>query len=165
MTARSQDNRPNHIEGRHRALALIARQKTMTLATSESNRPWAAPVYYVFMAPTFYFFSSPSSKHVQQALANQQTAAALFSDGDRLEQLQGLQMAGRIVAVKKKIEHIKITASYLKKFPLARKLLTGKDESGLDLIAKVSLYAYHPVKIYYMNHLTGFGSRVELDLN
>ena len=73
-------------------------------------------------------------------------------------------MVGRIELVQKKLEHIKVTARYLEKFPLAKDLLAGKMKGHPDLSAKVRLYAFNPSSIYYMNNRMGFGSRIELDL-
>ena len=41
------------------ARQLIAEQTTLTLATADNDKAWAAPVYYVFVKSTFYFLSSP----------------------------------------------------------------------------------------------------------
>ena len=50
------------------ARQLIAEQNTLTLATAQNETAWAAPVYYVFVKSTFYFLSSPDSRHITQAL-------------------------------------------------------------------------------------------------
>lgn len=149
---------------RHRAMALIDHQKTLVLATSDQNIPWAAPVYYIHMAPAFYFFSSPNSKHIKQALNNQINAAALFSDADRWEQIEGIQMVGRIEVVTNKMARLKVTAFFLKKFPMAQDLLAGKGKPNLDVSTKVRLYAFFPERIFYMNNQMGFGSRIEMKL-
>lgn len=147
-----------------RAMDLIARQKTMVLATSADNHPWAAPVYYVYRKPKFYFFSSPHSKHAEHARKHQKNAAALFADGDQLEQIEGLQMVGRIEVIQKQMERIKVTAAYLKKFPFSRSVLAEKEIGGMDLSAKVALYAFYPDEMYYTNNLMGFGSRLTLNV-
>ncbi len=149
---------------RRQAMALIDRQKTLVLATSDRNHPWAAPVYYVHIVPDFYFFSSPRSKHIAQALANNANSAALFSDADRWQQIEGIQMVGRIRTVRRKIERLKVTTHYLKKFPMARSLLTGKENRELCFGATVSLYAFQPERVYYMNNQLGLGTRMELTL-
>jgi hypothetical protein len=149
---------------RRQAMALIDRQKTLVLATSDQNHPWAAPVYYVHVIPDFYFFSSPRSKHIEQALANKANSAALFSDAEQWQQIEGIQMVGRIKAVRKKIERLKVTTHYLKKFPMARSLLTGKENREISFGASVSLYTFQPEHVYYMNNQLGLGSRMELTL-
>jgi uncharacterized protein YhbP (UPF0306 family) len=151
-------------EWRRQAMALIDRQKTLVLATSDQNHPWAAPVYYVHVRPAFYFFSSTRSKHIEQALANNANSAALFSDADQWQQIEGIQMVGRIKVVRKKMELLRVTTHYLKKFPMAKSLLAGKENAEKRFSATVSLYAFQPERVYYMNNRTGLGTRIELSL-
>lgn len=162
--SKKQNSIPCKDRWQHRAMELIDSQRTLVLSTSYQNRPWAAPVYYVYKTPAFFFFSSPHSKHVEQALKNSVTSAALFSDADQWEHIEGIQMVGRINSVRKKLELLKVTTSYVYKFPMARNLLTGKEETGPDLSAKVRLYAFFPDRIFYMNNQIGFGERRELKL-
>ncbi len=150
---------------RLRAMALIDRQKTIVLATSDQDQPWAAPVYYVYIAPTFFFFSSQDSKHIEQAINNGVVSSALFADADQWEQIEGLQMVGQIDLIDKPIQRLKVTAAYLNKFPVARSLLTDKASTDLDLRKKVRLYAFLPKRIFYMNNQLGFGSRTEITLS
>jgi uncharacterized protein YhbP (UPF0306 family) len=147
-----------------RATDLIANQKTLVLATCADNHPWAAPVYYVYLKSKFYFFSSPNSKHAENALKNEKNAASIFSDGDQLEQIEGLQIVGRIEVVQKQMERIKVTAAYFKKFPFSRKVLAEKEIGGMDLGTKVTLYVLCPDEMYYTNNLMGFGSRLALNV-
>lgn len=159
-----QNHRSSEDEWRRQAMALMDRQKTIVLATSDLNRPWAAPVYYVRLEPAFYFFSSPQSKHITQALKNSVTAAALYSEADRWQQIEGVQMMGRIKAVRKKLERMKVITRYLKKFPMAKSILTEKANGDIGSGATASLYAFYPESAYYMNNQMGFGARMELNL-
>ena len=151
---------PGDDASRRHAIALIGRQKTLVLATSDQNAPWAAPVYYVYIAPAFFFFSSPQSKHIEHSLSNPVISSALFSDADHWEQIEGIQMVGRIEPVEKTVERAKVTARYLKKFPMARSLLKGAGRTVMDLSAKVRLYAFYPEQVFYLNNQMGFGSRM-----
>ncbi len=154
---------PSDDPWRQRAKALIDRQKTLVLATSDQNRPWAAPVYYIQMASAFFFFSNPKSTHIIQARDNRISSAALFSDADRWEQIEGIQMVGRIEAISKKTERLRVTVRYLKKFPTAQTFLSGKGKVGLDISGKVGLFAFYPERMLYMNNQMGFGSRIEIN--
>jgi len=158
------NDRSDMEQWRHHALGLIERQKTLVLATSTNDRSWATPVYFVYLQPVFFFFSSPKSRHMEDAMANQKTAACLFSDSDQWEQIEGLQMIGQIAAVKNKSEMIKATAGYLAKFPFARKMLYGRGKAGMNLSGNVNLYGFFPQEIYYMNNKMGFGTRLAIEL-
>lgn len=151
-------------EYRKRALKLIENQKTLVLATSAGDKVWAAPVYYVYIAPSFYFFSSPRSRHILNALENPCTAATVFSDSSEWKLIEGLQMNGEISTVKQPVTQIKVSARYLKKFPFAKSLMAEKAKGGLDLGTKVRLYAFAPQQIYLTSNLMGFGQRLAIDL-
>ena len=148
---------------RHKALELIQSKRTMVLATSEAHTPWAAPVYYLFTGAAFYFFSSPNALHIQQALGGSVSAAAIYADGDQLDQIEGIQMTGAIALVESRIKKLEVAARYLTRFPLAKELL-GNAGAALDMSKKTSLYRFTPGKVYYMDNRTGFGRRLEIDL-
>lgn len=150
-------------------LALIRNQRTMVIATGSTQNAWAAPVYFVYSAPRFYFFSSPHSRHIEQSQAAESVAAAIFTDSDEWEKIQGLQMSGRIQLVIKKTEQIKIGARFIMKFPFAEPFLHsdkgGKGADGAPNVAdRVKLYAFVPSEIYYVNNRTGFGKKMQITL-
>ncbi len=147
------------------AMDLIRRQQTMVLATGSEGHPWSAPVYYVYFAPGFYFYSSPRSLHIEQALASGQAAASIHADGDRLEDLEGIQMSGRIERVVKPLLKLSVGSRYLIKFPLAKPFLSGVVSAAKNLRDRAELYAFIPEALFYMNHRMGFGGRTAVDLS
>ena len=150
---------------RQQTLALIKRQKTMVLATGMDNLPWAAAVYYIYFSAGFYFFSSPRSLHIQHIKNCTTSAAAIYVDGERLEQLEGVQMSGRVERIDKPLLKLSVAARYLLKFPLAKPYLSGQKTTEPDLRSRVELYVFLPNEIFYMNHQMGFGSRIAVKLN
>lgn len=153
----------------HRASVqvLIAERRTMALSTCADRAPWAAPVYYVYHAPGFYFFSSPLARHIQQGLSNGLTAAAIFVDSDRWEEIQGIQMLGVLQVVTRLSEQAGAMARFLWKFPFARPFLqSGPQEAGgtPKIGDKVRLYRFVPHEIYYTNNRLGFGRRIAVTL-
>lgn len=147
---------------RDQAIDLIKRRRTLVLATGGQGSPWAAAVYYVYVAPGFYFFSSPKAHHVQHIGKTCTAAATVYADSDQWENIQGIQMAGRIEEIAKRIEQINITARYLAKFPFAAKFLSGRQGTRtreMSVEDKVRLYAFMPDSVYYMNNRFGFGRR------
>ncbi len=144
------------------ALTLIEAQKTMVLATCRDGRPWTAPVYYVYLRPDYFFFSSPRSRHSRDARDHGPASAAIFRDGDRWQSLNGLQMLGRIQEVRHPATRLKITGSYLAKFPFARELLSAGAGKFLDLRKRVRLYGFTPQEVHYVDNGTEFGRRTLL---
>lgn len=148
---------------RKKALYLIDIKRTMVLATSLDNTPWATPVYYLFAGGAFYFYSSAHSRHTRQALSNTSVAAAIYADGDRLDQIEGLQMTGAIHLVDRSAEKLSVAARYLVKFPLAKALL-GNPGATKDLPSDTHLYRLDPLSVYYLDNKAGFGRRLEIKL-
>lgn len=151
------------------AMALIRKQRTMVLATGTGSEPWAAPVYYVYGAPGFYFFSKPNARHIEQSLAANAAAASIFADSDQWTQIQGLQMNGKIQLVEKLTEQLKIGTRFILKFPFAEPFLrigkNGKQPDDPPNIGdRVKLYAFLPRSIYYVNNQLGFGKRLPVEL-
>ncbi len=149
---------------RKKAQTLIRQQRTLVLSTCRDHTPWAAPVYYVYVAPGFYFYSSPHSEHVRQALAQHAAAGAIFADGNRIEQIQGVQMSGQIAPVEKRTEQVMITARFLVKFPMAKPFLSETKDRADKLKPKVTLYRFSPEKVCYTDNRSGFGRRYEIVL-
>ncbi len=150
------------------AMALVKSQRTMVLATSEANDCWAAPVYYAYHDGAFYFFSSPNSRHIQQGIIANQTAAAVFADSEQWEEIHGLQMKGRVEAVEKTVEKIAAVARFITKFPFAKPFLqTGADTtaSAPAVGEKVKMFRFVPQTAYYVNNRLGFGKRFAVNLN
>ncbi len=147
--------------------ALIAECRTLVLSTCERQTPWAAPVYYVYHAPGFYFFSSPRSRHIQEGLNAPVTSAALFSDSPRWEDIQGIQMQGVLQEVTRLKEQAAAVSRFLMKFPFARPFLQGgrQQSSEVPMLGdKVRLYRFVPKEIQYTNNRIGFGRRIAVNL-
>jgi uncharacterized protein YhbP (UPF0306 family) len=144
---------------------LAADQSTMTLATSANKDAWAAPVYYVFFRSAFYFLSSPDSRHIAEALENDQAAAAIYASGSTWQEIRGLQMTGSINAVSGKIEAIQGLSEYLKKFPFTKDFFKDNkllDPKGFWERFGVKLYRFQPSLVYYLDNRIRFAFREQV---
>lgn len=144
------------------AMTLIETRKTMVLATCCNDRPWTAPVYYVYMRPDFCFFSSPRSRHIADLRDGGKVAASIFADSDQWEAIEGLQMTGQVTEIRRRPAQLNATARYLVKFPFTRDFLSGggkKIAAGRD---RVRLYGFTPRQMHYVNNRLGFGHRVSI---
>ncbi|WP_372681488.1 pyridoxamine 5'-phosphate oxidase family protein [Desulfosarcina sp.] len=153
-------------DGREAALALIQRESTLTLATAGESGPWSAPVYYVCLKGRFYFFSSPQSRHIQQAVKSGEAAASVFQSADSWQAIRGIQMTGTLERVDSIALSIKVIAAYLKRFSFTREFFP--DDPAPDLAAfftrfKARLYAFTPTAVYYIDNRFGFGARQRID--
>ncbi len=140
---------------------LIDTCSTMVIATTGSKGPWAAPVYYVWTAGSFWFFSSPESRHISQALDSGQAAASIWKDSDSWRKIQGLQMTGNIRMSGNLKEKTEVSVCYLEKFPKAASILRDKlrPRPSAKTKNRVFLYAFSPQKSVYTNNELGFGFR------
>ena len=161
------DKTPNGRELTEMARQLIAEQNTLTLATAEKNTAWAAPVYYVFVKSSFYFLSSPDSRHITEALGSKQASAAVHAAASTWKEIRGLQMTGKIRAVKPGLEAVRILRAYLKKYPFTTEFFKENVPLDLDAFAKrfgVKLYGFVPALVYYLDNQIRFAFRKEVKL-
>lgn len=153
---------------RDQAIALINAQSTMALATAKSGHTWVAPVYYVFYNSKFYFFSSPDSRHITEALDSEQTQAssAIYPDSNTWQEIKGIQMSGYIRSAGKGLRAIQAVRAYISKFPFTKEFFKTE---ALDLESfrkrfRVSLYCFEPTLIFYLDNQIQFGFREEIAL-
>jgi len=146
---------------------LIEGQSTMTLATAQKNAAWAAPVYYVFFKSSFYFFSDPGSRHIEESLAGGQASAAIHASAASWKEIRGVQMSGSIDMVSRKLEVVETIGKYLKKFDFTQDFFSKDQALDMDAFAKrfnVRLYKFKPALIYYLDNSIRFGFREEVDI-
>jgi len=153
---------PNEEELKTLAEHLIEEQSTMTLATAGPQGPWAAPIYYTFLKSAFYFFSSHSSRHIEESLESRQASAAIFAQASSWQDIRGLQMSGVVKAVSIGPTALKAVRSYLRKFPFAKEFFESGDLIDPDAFSKrfrVRLYRFKPHLVYYLDNSIKFGFR------
>jgi hypothetical protein len=150
-----------------KARRLIHETRVMTLSVCREDIPWSAPVYFVFHDTGFYFFSNENSRHVKDAESMRPVSASIFQDSDQMEDIFGFQMAGRIEAISKMDEQLRIVKKYVSKFSFLKQLF------GPQLIEnrrfflekfKSRLYCFHPDRVYLSDNSATSGKRSEIDL-
>lgn len=144
-------------------LSLVQSLKVMTLATWSDQGCWSVPLYYVYRNRGFYFFSSPNSRHVLDALQpNAVCGVSLFADGRTIDRLRGIQMEGVVELVSMTPDILVTAGAYVKKFSV--------QVSGENVLASITgrfraqFYRFVARKTYYMDNSIGFGSRKSVTL-
>lgn len=145
------------------ALSLARTGRVMILSTFDGGSSWAAPVYYMFSAGSFYFFSNKDARHITDLRQTDGAcAAAVFYDDNRVENIKGLQMQGNIVKVDRKVE------SYLKALEYVKKFRIECDRNRVtEFFFKAynaSLYKFVPESVFYMDNSIRFGFRQSVSL-
>jgi hypothetical protein len=146
---------------------LVKEQNTLTIATAHADIPWAAPVYYVNLGFTFYFFSDPSSRHIRESIEKKQAAAAIFRQASTWREIRGIQMSGTISPVSVGIEALRVVRAYLRKFPFTEEFFDQGQELDMEAFAKrfrVRLYRFEPTLMYYLDNSVRFSFREKVPL-
>jgi uncharacterized protein YhbP (UPF0306 family) len=149
------------------ARQLVNAQTTMTLATAKGDQAWAAPVYYVFVRSAFYFLSSPTSRHIKEALQSGQASSTIYTFASTWKEIRGLQMSGCIATVKAGLEAIQVLRAYLKKYPFTKDFFQKEVTLDLESLAQrfgVKLYKFTPNLVYYLDNRIRFAFRVEVKI-
>ena len=152
--------------GREAAQALVRDESTLTLATAGESGPWSAPVYYVYRSGSFYFFSSPQSRHIQQAVKSGKAAASLFQSADSWQAIRGIQMVGTLERVQSMALSIKVIATYLNRFAFVSELFPDNpapDPAAFFSRFRARLYVFTPTEVDYIDNRLGFGARQRID--
>jgi hypothetical protein len=158
---------PSQEELRKLTEELLKEQSTMTLCTAAKDVAWAAPVYYANLQFLFYFFSDPASRHMQEALASRQAAAAVFHQSSTWKEIRGIQMTGDIQPLSPGLESVRALRAYLKKFPFTMEFFGSGEKLDLDGFSKrfrVRFYRFRPDVLYYMDNRIRFSFREEIEL-
>ncbi len=147
---------------------LIEKQFTMTIGTAQNGIPWCAPVYYVFISPDFFFFSSPSSRHIKEAISTGRASCAIFAESNTWKDIKGLQMAGTIEEVSSEDIAYSAFKEYKRKFPLLKELFQRSGSLTLNVLIRafsVRLYRFRPQLIYYLDNSIEFGFRERIEFS
>lgn len=148
------------------AMDLTESQSVLTLSTNDATGPWSAPVYFVCMGGIFYFFSSPQSRHIRQALQSERVAGSVFSQADTWESIRGIQMTGKLKPVYASARSLKVIAIYLKRFPFTRSFFPNNPAPDLTTFFatfKAKLFAFTPTQVFYVDNRFGLGTRRQID--
>ena len=149
------------------ALELINDQTTMTLATSDNEGPWAAPVYYCYLKNVFYFFSDSKSRHIRESISIGSLAAAIFAQASTWQGIRGIQMSGKIKQVRPGLKAVEVIRAYLKKYPFTKEFFKPGIKPDLETFTsnfKVRLYRFTPTYMLYIDNGIKFGFKQEVTL-
>lgn len=166
MTSKSSGS-PDQREWRRLAEDLISSQTTVTLATARGEVPWAAPVYYVNVELTLYFFSSPESRHIQESSNGARVAAAIYCPASSWQEIRGVQMSGQIMPVPMGPRALRAFRAYMRKYPFTAHFFEKGQRIDLGALLhrfRVRLYRFDPSLVYYLDNSIRFGFREEVPL-
>ncbi|RZI43734.1 pyridoxamine 5'-phosphate oxidase [Herbaspirillum sp. HC18] len=142
--------------------AYLREHNVATIATSGED-VWASAVFYVNDGYTFYFLSSPATRHCRNLAANARVALTVQEDTADWAAIKGVQAEG-IAAEISGSEEERARKLYGQKFPLVGKLAQAP-AAIVKAMAKVRWYKVVPTRLYFIDNSAGFGHRDEIDLS
>ncbi|MGD8498897.1 MAG: pyridoxamine 5'-phosphate oxidase family protein, partial [Chromatiales bacterium] len=145
--------------------ALLRASNTMTLATSGSDGPWAAAVFFASdEALGLYFVSDPRTRHGRHITASGRAAAAVHADCADWAEIRGIQLEGAVTGLDGEARRAGLER-YLAKFPRIRALCERPgDENEVRIAARLrdaTLYRLAPERIRLIDNGRGFGFKAE----
>ena len=143
------------------AHACLARHHVMTLATQGGDGPWAAAVYYAVDGDDLIFLSSPTSRHCRHLAEDPRCAAAIHTDTDDWQRIQGLQLEG-MVSELDGLDRQRAQQRYAQKFPFVHP--ERAPDSITQALARVHWYRLRMSRVYFIDNERGFGRRLQFDV-
>lgn len=148
--------------------SMIEAHNTLTLATCDAGRPWAASVFFASDKHlNLYFVSDYRTQHARHIEECAEVAATLNTDCARWADVKGLQISGTCTAVTG-LDRVNALRHYLAKFSDIRALFEAPQGDDEETIAKrlkaANMYRLAPNWIRLIDNSRWFGYKLELDL-
>lgn len=118
-----------------RIIDFIQDHHLLTLSTSKENIPYCCNVFYIYDEKNnaLIFSSNTKTKHVQDFIDNPEVAGSIAVETKNIDQIQGLQLLGKIIELKS--DRLKVaTKEYFQKYPYARLMDTHLWQMTLTFI-------------------------------
>jgi len=149
-------------ELQQRVLDYLGAHHVATLATTGSDGPWAAAVFYASDGYTLYFLSSPTTRHCRNLKQDPRVAATIQADCSDWREIKGIQLEGTVSELAGE-EEAQARRLYAEKFPLVG-LLARAPAAIVKALARVRWYRLDPAHLHFIDNSTAFGQRDEIDL-
>jgi uncharacterized protein len=145
---------------RQTALSFLGMHNVMTLATRGAEGVWAAAIYYVNDQFTFYFLSSPESRHARNLMENPIVAAAVQEDCARWRDIKGVQLEGRASKIGG-AEQVSAISLYARKFPVIDRLVEHPAEI-VEALGRIAWFKLETTRLFFIDNSIRLGHRDEL---
>lgn len=146
---------------------LLFDKKVMTIGCCNKGMPWSSPVYFVWYDNLFAFFSNPDSRHIRYS-ADQTASASIFNDGEKISDIYGLQMSGRISKISSTALKLCGIKKYIQKFSFIQKEFGNRiltDSKFLLEKFNAGFYGFFPERVLFSDNLTAAEKQVPVDLD
>lgn len=147
---------------------MLGAHSTLTLATSDGERAWAATVFYASDDDlNLYFVSDYRTRHARDIAANPACFGTIDADVDDWLSVKGLQLRGD-AAVLAGLSRVNALQIYLARFSGVRALFEHPRDENEQTIAQrlkaANLYRFVPNWIRLIDNSKWFGYKFEVEL-
>lgn len=147
------------MDRRQELLEYLRRQHVMSIATTGTDGPWAAAVFYVNEGLDFYFLSAPGTRHCREFAADARVAATIAGDCAGWSDIKGVQIAAQARELLGAEREAAIRL-YAAKFPGVIEARSVPVKIA-EALAKIRWYALSASWIRFIDNSRGFGHRDE----
>lgn len=148
---------------------MLESHNTITLATCNGGRPWAASLFFASdKRLNLYFVSDHRTRHARHIQDCDSAVATVNADCDRWLDVKGLQVEGR-VSVVSGVDRMTALGHYLAKFRDVRALFEAPQGDDEETIAKrlkaANMYRLEPSWIRLIDNSRWFGYKTEFEID
>lgn len=146
---------------------ILVINRVMTLATTDSQGIWTAPVFFANDDYDLIWVSSPSSRHSKAIASNPAVATSVYNSKSEWQKIQGLQIEGTAEAPEDKETIRELRDIYTRKFPFTGKFFNEQRNLPPELrerIQDVRFYRLRPHRIVLVDNTVHFGFNYEYRL-
>jgi len=137
----------------------LGSHNVLSLATSDGQYPWVAPVFYAHAGADLYFLSAAHTRHCRNLAANPQVAASIQEDYREWGEIRGVQLSGQVYEVDLQ-QRAAVIECYQSKFAITGPTAPEPIKRALD---KISWYRLSIDELLFVDNTVAFGHRAELD--
>ncbi len=154
----------NNLSAQERTIGLLLDERVMVISVVYREKPWSAPLYFLFQQGRFYFFSNPAAKHI---CGSGSGAVSIYRDPGPIREISGLQMTGTVAAVKDRLLYPVIIKNYIDKFGFLKEMLGPPINSDLAFFKEkfnTELFQFVPGEIFLTDNSLSFGDKKPVPL-
>lgn len=153
---------------RESILRMLADHNTITLATCDCERPWAASLFFASdRKMNLFFVSDHRTRHARDIEACTEVAATVNADCRLWAEVKGLQIEGSVAKLTG-VDRLNALRVYLTKFADVRALFEAPKNADEETIAQrlkaANLYRIAPRRIRLIDNSQWFGYKIELEI-
>ena len=150
-------------------LKFLKKHNTLSLATADGDRPWAASLFYATDAElNFYFVSDAMTRHCLDIAANKSVAATINEDFSDWNEIMGIQVTGNAIAVPA-TDRERVERLFLTKFPAIGTLIerprTNEERIISERLKDAQFYKITTQWLRYIDNSRAFGHKEEFLLS